>query len=135
MKFLVSCLLRGSVLIIPIFYSYAVEEITSGNLNKAYLLGVFLFFATIIYYLSEMLNDYAYEKLYYKLYSKLTKLSLKFTEKNSIYSLSRITLGEYNSIMTNDINVVADCYGSVPMVIARMIEFTIIFYYFFSVSY
>jgi len=133
-KFLVSCLLRGSVLVIPIFYSYAVEEITAGNLNKAYLLVIFLLICTIVYYLSEMLNDYAYEKLYYKIYSELTKLSLKFTEKNSIYSLSRITLGEYNSIMTNDINVVADCYGSIPMVIARMIEFSIIFYYFFSVN-
>lgn len=134
MKFLISCLLRGSVLIIPFFYSYAIEEITAGNLNKACLLGTFLLAFTIIYYLSEMLNDYAYEKLYYKLYQKLTITCLTFTEKNSIYSLSRITLGEYNSIMTNDINVIADCYGSIPMVIARIIEFSFIIFYFFSVN-
>lgn len=134
MKFLISCLLRGSVLIIPFFYSYAVEKITAGNLNQAYLLGGLLLVFTIIYYLSEMMNDYAYEKLYYKLYLQLTKLCLKITEKNSIYSLSRISLGEYNSILTNDINVIADCYGSVPMVIARVIEFSFILYYFFSVN-
>lgn len=134
MKFLISCLLRGSVLIIPFFYSYAVEEITAGNLNKAYFLGIFLLVFTIVYYISEMLNDYAYEKLYYKLYQGLTKTCLKFTEKNSIYSLSRITLSEYNSIMTNDINVIADCYGSVPMVFARIIEFSFILFYFFSVN-
>jgi len=133
-KFLVSCLLRGTVLIIPFFYSYAVEEITTGNLNKAYLLGIFLLVFTIVYYLSEMLNDYVYEKLYYKLYLKLTKQCLKFTEKNSIYSLSRIPLSQYNSIMTSDISSIADCYGSIPMVIARVIEFTFIFYYFFSVN-
>lgn len=134
MKFLISCILRGSVLIIPIFYSYAVEEITAGNLKQAYLLVLFLLIFTVIYYVSEMVNDYAYEKLYYKLSLGLTKLGLKLTEKNSIYSLSRITLGEYHSIMTNDINVVADCYGSVPMAVARVIELTIIFYYFFSVN-
>lgn len=134
MKFLISCVLRGSLLIIPFFYSYAVEEITGGNLNQAYLLVFFLLIFTIIYYISEMVNDYVYEKLYYKIYVGLTKMELGFTEKNSIYSLSRISLGEYHSIMTSDINVVADCYGSVPMVIARVIELSFIFYYFFSVN-
>lgn len=134
LKFLISIALRALVLVIPIFYSYAIEEITAGNLNRAYLLGIFLLIFTIIYYISEMLNDYAYEKLYYKIYLKLTKLSLKLTENNSIYSLSRIPLGEYHSIMTNDINVIADCNGSIPMVIARVIEFAFIFYYFFSVN-
>lgn len=131
-KFIVSCLLRGSVLIIPIFYSYAIEEITVGNLNKAIFLGVFLLISTIIYYGLEMLNDFAYEKLYYKYYLGLTKLCLKTTEKNSIYSLSRISLGEYHSIMTSDINVISDCYGSIPMAIARIIEFSFVFYYFFT---
>lgn len=81
MKFLISCLLRGSVLIIPFFYSYAVEKITAGNLNQAYILGGLLLIFTIVYYLSEMINDYAYEKLYYKLYLELTKTGLNFTEK------------------------------------------------------
>ena len=134
MKFLISIALRGIVLIIPIFYSYALEQITAGKLNQAILLGIFLLIFTVLYYLSEMLNDFAYEKLYYKMYLELTKMCLKFTEKNSIYSLSRITLGEYHSIMTNDINVISDYTGSIPMVIARIIEFIIIFYYFFSVN-
>ncbi len=133
-KFLVSFLLRGSLLVIPFFYSYAVEEITNGNLNKAYFLGLLLLVITIIYYISEIVNDYVYEKLYYKLYVGLTKIGLKFTENNSIYSLSRLSLGQYNSMMTDDINVVADCYASIPMAIARVVELSFIFYYFFSVS-
>lgn len=134
-KLIVSCILRALVLVIPYLYSYAVEEITNGNLNRAWILVSFLLFFTVLYYLSEMFNDYAYEKLYYKIYSGLTKVCLKITEKNSIYSLSRISLGEYNSIMTSDIDVVSDCIGSVPMVIARIIEFSFIIYYFFSVNY
>lgn len=134
MKFLISCILRGVLLVIPFFYSYAVEEITDGNINQAYLLGIFLLVFTIIYYISEMVNDYSYEKLYYKIYMGLTKIGLRFTEKNSIYSLSRISLGEYHSIMTSDVNVIADCYASIPMAIARVIELIFIFYYFFSVN-
>ena len=134
MKFLISIVLRGSLLIIPFFYSYAVEAITNGNLNQACLLVLFLFIVTAIYYLSEMLNDYAYEKLYYKIYMGLTKIGLKITENNSIHSLSRIPLGQYNSMLTDDINVIADCYASIPMAIARVIELSFIFYYFFSVN-
>lgn len=133
-KLLISCVLRGVVLVIPFFYSYAVEKITDGNINQAYLLGGFLLIFTIVYYISEMINDYAYEKLYYKIYVGLTKMGLNFTEKNSIYSLSRISLGEYHSIMTSDIDVIADSYANIPMTIARIIELSFIFYYFFSVN-
>ena len=134
MKLLISCVLRGIVLVIPFFYSYAVEKITDGNLNQAYILGGFLLIFTIVYYISEMINDYAYEKLYYKIYVGLTKMGLNFTEKNSIYSLSRISLGEYHSIMTSDIDVIADSYANIPMTMARVIELSFIFYYFFSVN-
>ena len=114
-KILVSCILSGIVLVIPFFYSYAVEEITGGNTNQAFLLATFLLIFTIVYYIWEMVNDYVYEKLYYKLSLRLTKIGLEFTEKNSIYSLSRIPLGVCDSIMTSDINVVADCSASLPL--------------------
>lgn len=133
-KLFVSILLRVSVLVIPIFYSYAVEEITNGNLNQAYLLGIFLFIFTALYYVLEILNDYAYEKLYAKIYSNITKMQLKFTEQNSIHSLSRIPLGEYQSIMTDDANIIADCYASTAMLIARIIELIYVLYYFFNVN-
>ena len=133
-KFLISIVVRLSFLIIPYFYSYAVEEITDGNLNRALVLTGFLLLFTIVYYVSTIINDYFYEKLYKKIYNGLTRVGLQYTEKNSIHSLSRIPLGEYNSIMTDDMNVIADFYGNIPMATARLIDFVIVFYYFFSVN-
>lgn len=133
-KTLISILLRGSYLIIPFFYSYAVDEITGGHLNRALLLTGFLLVFTIIYYISCIVNDYAYERLYHKVYRGLTKVCLQYTEKNSIYSLSRIPLSDYNSLMTEDINVIADYYGNIPMAMTRSIDFILIFYYFFSTN-
>ena len=133
-KLLISIAVRIIYLTIPFFYSYMVEEITNNNLDKAILLTGFLLLFALMYYFSLMLNDYFYEKLYHKIYIGLTKLCLQYTEKNSIYSLSRITLGEYNSIMADDINVIADYYGNVPMALARVIDFGLIFFYFFKAS-
>ena len=133
-KFIISILLRGSYLIIPFFYSYAFEYITDGKVNKAFFYAGLLLLFTVLYYLFTIINDYFYERLYKKIYNGLTKLCLNYTKNNSIYSLSRISLGEYNSIMTDDMNVVADFYGNIPMAIARLIDFAIVFYYFFSVN-
>ena len=35
-KFIISIILRGTYLIIPFFYSYAVEYITNGNLKRPF---------------------------------------------------------------------------------------------------
>ena len=131
-KLLISIVVRISYLIIPFFYSYAVEEITNNNIERAILLVGFLLFFTLIYYFSIIINDYFYEKLYQKIYNGLTRVCLQYTQKNSIYSLSRIPLGEYNSIMTDDINVIADYCGNIPMTLARLIDFVLIYYYFFK---
>ena len=133
-KTLTSILVRGSFLIIPFFYSYAVQAITDGKLGKAYFLAGMLLTFTVVYYLAIILNDLAYEKIYYKISKGLTKECLEYTERNSIHSLSRIPLGEYNSIMTDDINVIADYYGNVPMTATRIIDFTIIFTYFLKTN-
>ena len=133
-KFIISIILRIVYLVIPFFYSYAVEEITDGNYNKAYYLAGLLLVFTVAYYISCILNDYFYEKLYRKVYNGITKVCLQYTEKNSMYSLSRIPLSGYNTIMTDDINAIADYYGNVPMAVTRIIDFIVVFYYFFSVS-
>ena len=134
-KMITSIFLRLTYLIIPYFYSYSVQAITNGNHNRAYFLAGLLLAFTIAYYLSCIINDYFFEKLYQKVYTGLTKVCLQYTEKNSIYSLSRIPLGEYNSIMTDDINVIADYYGNLPMAIARLLDFIIVFFYFFTANF
>ena len=133
-KTLTSILVRGTFLIIPFFYSYAVQAITDGKLGRAYFLAGMLLAFTVFYYLAIILNDIAYERIYYKISKGLTKECLEYTERNSIHSLSRIPLGEYNSIMTDDINVIADYYGNVPMTATRIIDFTIIFTYFLKIN-
>ena len=106
-KMLISIVIIITYLVIPFFYSYAVQEVTGGNYNRAYFLAGLLLIFIIVYYISTIINDYFYEKLYHKIYSGLTKICLQYTEKNSIHSLSRITLGEYNSIMTSDLDVIS----------------------------
>lgn len=131
-KSIISVILRAIYLVIPFCYSYAVEEVTNGNYNRAYFLAGLLLAFLVAYYISTIINDYYYEKLYKKIYNGLTKVGLQYTEKNSIYSLSRITLSDYSTLMTDDVNVVADYYANIPMAAATILDFIIVFYYLFS---
>ena len=133
-KYTTSIIYRLAYLVIPFFYSYAVEALTDGNYNRAYFLAGLLLIFILIYYIDTIVNDHGYETLYKKIYSGITKVCLQYTEKNSIYSLSRIPLGEYNSIMTDDIHALSDYYANMPMAITRILDFIIIFYYFFTVN-
>ena len=134
-KIITSIFVRVSYLIVPFFYSYAIEYLTDGKYSKACIFTGFLLVFAVLYYISGIVNDWAYEKLYKKVSQGLTKLCLNYTEKNSVHSLSRITLGEYNSIMADDINVIADNYGNIPMFVITIIELFFIICYFFSVNW
>ena len=132
LKSIISVILRSVYLVIPFFYSYAVEALTDGNYNRAYFLAGLLLTFTVAYYLSEIFNERAFEILYKKIYTGLTKVCLDYTEKNSIYSLSRITLSEYSGIMTDHINALSEYYANIPMLVAKVIDFVVIFYFFFT---
>ena len=64
LKFIVSLLLRGFLLVIPIYYSYGIDAITNGNYNVAYNMIIMFFVFAVLYRLSEVINQITYYKLY-----------------------------------------------------------------------
>ena len=78
-KIITSIFVRVSYLIVPFFYSYAIEYLTDGKYNKAYIFTGFLLVFAVLYYISGIVNDWAYEKLYKKVSQGLTKLCLNYT--------------------------------------------------------
>ena len=135
MKYLSSIIVRIAYLTIPIFYSYAIENITDGSYKRAVFLIIGLLVFIIIFYLSSIFNDWCYQNLYKKLYNKITKINLKYTDKNSIHSLSRISFSDYTNIMTSEVDVISDAYANKPMAVARILEIIFIIIYFFMINF
>ena len=79
-KYTTSIIYRLAYLVIPFFYSYAVEALTDGNYNRAYFLAGLLLIFILIYYIDTIVNDHGYETLYKKIYSGITKVCLQYTE-------------------------------------------------------
>lgn len=134
LKFITSIFMRGILMILPVWYSDAIDWATIGNFEKAYHLIILSLLVYIAYYVIESINNIVFWKLYNRLYKRYTRLATYSTFQNSIYSLSRFSLGEYGNILNNDIDVICSFYSNGVMRLVQMLEFLIIYSYFFSLN-
>ena len=92
LKFFISIILNVFLLIVPIYYSKMIDEISVSNFSLAYKYIIIFGILTIIYRFIEYFNQKAYYYLYLALYKSYMNLGLQKTFNNSIYSLSRFSL-------------------------------------------
>ncbi|HOZ53844.1 MAG TPA: ABC transporter ATP-binding protein [Bacilli bacterium] len=133
-KLVVSILLRVTVFIIPVLWGTAIEYITKSNFNMGYKFLIISIIIVLLYYIFEVLNQEFYYRLYNKFNEMYNDIAIKAITKNSIYSLSRFSSSEYINIIDNDIDVISVYYASLVIRIIRVIEFLVIFVYFWSLN-
>ena len=133
-KFICSLLIRAFLLIIPIYYSYGIDAITNGNYKVAYNMIIMFFVFTMLYRLSEVINQITYYKLYSNVYKTYLELGLYKTCNNSVYSLSRFSLSEYSNIMSEDFETLSDYYSTLVIRIVEILEAIYIVIYFFTIN-
>ena len=133
-KIVTTIFLRSFLLIIPIIFSGVINDISKNNFDNACKSVIFLIIITIFYYVSEYVNQIAYYRLYNFIYSRYSILAMKAASKNSIFSLSRFSLGEYTNILNNDISTITTFFSSCAIWIIRILEFIYIYYFFLSID-
>ena len=133
-KFLASLFIRTFLLIIPLYYSYLIDELTKGNYNAAYQMLIMFFIFTILYRITEVINQISYYKLYSHLYKTYLDLGFSKTCNNSLYSLSRFSLSEYSNIMSEDFETLSDYYTTLVIRVVEILEAIYIIIYFFTIN-
>lgn len=133
-KLLISVILRGLLLLIPILLGNLINELSKGNYEAAFRNLIFLAVSAIFYRLSESINNYVYHKVYNKEYQHNFEKYVVMTNNNSIFSLSRFTIGEYSNMVINDVNVVASFYTNLIIRVVQLLEFLFIYSYFLKLN-
>ena len=133
-KFIISIILNVLLLIIPIYYSKIIDNITILNLRETYLNLLVFAILTILYRISEIYNQRAYYHLHSRLYHSYTNLGLCKTYYNSLYSLSRFSLSEFSNIMSEDFEFLSEYYSTLVIRIVEIFEFIYIIIYFFFIN-
>ncbi len=134
LRFVCSLIYRAIAMITPILFSTAVNEVTNGAYQNAIFISIGAIFIVILFRIFDILNTYAWHKLYNSMYDNYTKIGVNKVFDNSLYSLSRFNIGEFLNIMSTDINVMSDFYCNLIMRIIRIIEVMVIFVYFFMIN-
>ena len=130
LKTITSLFIQSLALIIPVFWSKTVNEVTGSNYKVGYYLIIITALLTIFYYYWSYLNQKTWFRLYNKLYNEYTLETI--SETNSI---NRINLGEYTNILNNDIDIICNFFCNLVTRILQVIEFFVIYAYFLSFNF
>ena len=131
LKILISILLRGVLLAIPILFSVAVNAVTTSDKNLFLIMLCVSFALVAVYRFLDGYNYVSYYKLYSKIFDYYNEQAISITKDNSLFSLSRFTPGQYTNIVISDVDVISTFLSSIIMRIVQLIEFIFILIYFF----
>lgn len=129
-KIITSIFIRGLLLIIPIFWTRAVGRLAEGSFNKAYFLVIIALILSVLHYFWEYLNQKTWFRFYNKIYSGYIKLIAEGKDS----SIKKLTLGEYNNISSEDIDIICTFLGNMVTRIIQILEFIVIYIYFLSID-
>lgn len=130
LKIITSLFIQSLALIIPVFWSKTVNEVTGSNYKVGYYLIIITALLTIFYYYWSYLNQKTWFRLYNKLYNEYTLETISETD-----NINRINLGEYTNILNNDIDIICNFFCNLVTRIFQVIEFFVIYAYFLSFNF
>ena len=130
LKVITSIFIQGLALIIPVFWSDTINEVTEGNYKVGYYLIIVTLLLSLFYYIWSYLNQKTWYKFYNKLYTEYTSLTTSETK-----NINRINLGEYTNILNNDIDIICNFLVNLITRIFQIIEFFVIYAYFLSFNF
>lgn len=129
-KIITSVFIQGLALIIPVFWSNTINEVTEGNYKVGYCLIIITLLLSLFYYIWSYLNQKTWYKFYNKLYTEYTTLTISETQ-----NINKINLGEYTNILNNDIDIICNFLVNLITRIFQIIEFFVIYAYFLSFNF
>ena len=127
-KIITSVVLQILLLIIPVYYTNAINYATIGSYNKSTKLLIITMVLSFLYYLWSYFNQKSWYNYYNKLYLEYTNL---VTEA----SVDNVSLGEYTNIINNDIDIIGTFIGNSVTRLIQVFEFLVIYMYFLKVNF
>lgn len=130
LKIITSLFIQGLALVVPVFWSNTINEVTDGNFKIGYYLITITLLLSLFYYIWSYFNQKTWYRFYNKLYTEYTSITTSRTK-----NINKINLGEYTNILNNDIDIICNFFGNLITRIFQVIEFFIIYAYFLSFNF
>ena len=129
-KIITSIFIRGLLLVIPVFWSNTVNNLSEGNLSNTYYLIIVIILLSIFYYIWQYLNQVSWYAFYEKLSLGYTSLITNDNKEN----LEKVSLGEYTNVINNDIDILGNFLGNGVARVIQVLEILVIYFYFVTIN-
>ena len=129
-KIITSIFIRGLLLIIPVFWSNTVNNLSEGNLSNTYYLIIIIILLSIFYYIWQYLNQVSWYAFYEKLSLGYTSLITNENKEN----IEKVSLGEYTNVINNDIDILGNFLGNGVARVIQVLEILVIYFYFITIN-
>lgn len=127
-KIITSVFIRGLLLIIPVFWSKTINNLSDNKFRETYSLIIIIIILSCFYYLWQYLNQVSWFRFYDKLYLGYTSLITKNNQDN----IEKVTLGEYTNVINTDIDILCNFLGNGVARIIQILELLFIYIYFLT---
>ncbi len=133
-KLVISIILRGILLVTPILLSASINAVTSMDYEKGIFYMIISIALTFAYRLGEYINNESFYALYNKIFHEYNTIGLKATFQNSLFSLSRFNVGEFNNTMDDDVIGMTSFFSNGVYRFVQLCECFVIYFYFFKLN-
>ena len=133
-EYLVCIILRSILLLIPILYSNVINFASETLYKKAIHIIIIYIIMISVYKITEYIRQRTFYNLYNKMYKEYTVKAVENTCANSIFSLSRFTIGEYMNILNSDVDTICTFFCNAIYRSVQVLEFVFIYYYFYTIN-
>ena len=134
LEYIVCIVLRVILLIVPVLYSNAINLVSETLYKKAIHILIIYMIVITIYKVTEYLRQRTFYNLYNKMYKEYTVKAVENTCANSIFRLSRFTMGEYMNILNSDVDTICSFFCNAIYRSVQILEFIFIYYYFYTID-
>ena len=133
-KIIITVLLRGSLLLVPLFYGRIIDYAAASNFSASYTNIIILFGIVLCSLMFRVINDWSYSHLMNNLYRGFDKLIMRHAKKAPVQRLTKVDLGQYANIVNTDILIISEVLATLVWRIVIVFELVYIFALFLSID-
>ena len=133
-KIIITVLLRGSLLLVPLFYGRIIDHAAEANFSASYTNIIILFGIVLCSLMFRVINDWSYSHLMNNLYQGFDKLIMRHAKKAPVQRLMKVDLGQYANIVNTDVLIISEVLATLVWRIVIVFELIYIFALFLSID-
>ncbi len=128
-------IIMAVMLVLPLLFSEVIDLLAENKYNEAIVIILIGILLVIIYRTLGYVKNHLWHVSYKNIYDLLSDILIKKTMSNSLFSLSRFSVGEYINLMHTDLNIICNNTCNIFYKVLSFLSQVFVLLYFFLIDF